>query len=374
LYGDHFRLPSPWSAKLFLKPIFEKEMNEMNVESRTRRWLRWPGWALGLVLWLLALAGVACSIYQVVASAADRRNYPPPGILVDVGGRRLHLWCAGSGSPMVVLESGLGGFSYDWSYIREDITGFTRVCAYDRAGFGWSDPVEHPLSSVEVAEDLHELLTRAGEAGPYVIVGHSYGGILVRSFARLYPDEVVGIILVDSAHENHGVRLNFLEPLLETQQSQLKTCTLLSSLGLMRLLKVHHSTIPEDVPISAEAKATWLARLYQNTFCGAMLREIQAYQSDIWQTTPPASLGDIPLVVLTRGRAILLDELPSSEKFTQEAVDEVNRISLEMQDELAGLSTNCAHRIVSNSGHYIHWDQPAVVLETIQEIVTSLQP
>jgi len=117
-----------------------------------------------------------------------------------------------------------------------------------------------------------------------------------------------------------------------------------------------------------------LACLYQNNFCGAMLRETQAYQSDIWQITPPASLGDIPLVVLSQDRAVSLDKLPSSADFTQEMVDVTNQTSMEMQNELAGLSTNSAHRIVPNSGHYIHWDQPSVVLETIQEMVASLRP
>jgi len=336
--------------------------------------LRRLGLVMGLLLGLLMLIGIAGTIYQEVTSATDQRDYPPPGILVEVGGHRLHLWCAGSGSPTVVLESGLGGFSYDWSYIREDIAGFTRVCVYDRAGYGWSDPVERPLSSFEAAEDLHELLANAGEFGPYILVGHSYGGILVRSFARMFPDDVAGMVLVDSAHENHGLRLILLEPLLEPQQSQLKMCSLLSPLGLMRVIKLHHGAIPEDVPISAEAKAAWLSRLYQNTFCGAALREIQAYLSDIRQSAPPADLGDIPLVVLTRGRPVSLDELSASEGITQEAVDEMNQIVLEMQEELAGLSTNSAHRIVPDSGHYIHWDQPAVVLESIQEMVASLRP
>ncbi len=340
--------------------------------SKPRRGWRWLRRALAGLLALLVVVGIAGVSYQAAASAADRRNHPPPGMLVDVGGHRLHLWCAGSGGPTVVLESGLGGFSYDWNYIREDIAGFTRVCAYDRAGYGWSDPVQAPLSSGEVAEDLHDLLTGGGETGPYLLVGHSAGGVHVRSFARLFPDEVAGMVLVDSSNENQGIRMTMLEPLEKEQLSSLKACRLLSPLGLMRVLKVH--MVPEDAPIGAEAKAAWLGRMNQNSFCGTAVREYQAFQADIRQTTPPASLGNIPLVVLTRGRDISLDELPPTEGVTQETLDDATRVWLELQEELAGLSTNSTHQIVPDSGHYIHWDQPSIVLEAIQAMVASVQP
>lgn len=117
-----------------------------------------------------------------------------------------------------------------------------------------------------------------------------------------------------------------------------------------------------------------MGRLYQNTFCGTAVREYQAFQADIRQTTPAASLGNIPLVVLTRDRDISLSELPPTEGVTQETLDDANRVWLELQEELAGLSTNSTHLIVPDSGHYIHWDQPAIVLEAIQEMVASVQP
>lgn len=336
--------------------------------------MRWAGRGLVGLVGLLVVAGAAGAIYQAAASAADRRNHPAPGVLVEVGGHRLHLWCTGSGSPTVVLEAGATGFSFDWSQIQEDIAAFTRVCAYDRAGLGWSEPVEAPLSSAEVAQDLHDLLTGAGEAGPYVVVGHSAGGIHVRSFARQFPAEVAGMVLVDSAHENHGTRLEVLDLVEQTQLSQLRMCSRLSPLGLMRVLGVHNGSVPDDDPVSADQRAVWLGRLNDNGFCGAALRDVQGYYSDIRQLVPPAALGTLPLVVLTRGRGVSLDELPSGEQFTQELVDETNRISREMQQELAALSTNSIFQIVPDSGHYIHWDQPAAVLQAVREMVASLQP
>lgn len=339
--------------------------------SKSRRGLRWLGLPLAFLVGLVVLAGIAGAVYQTVASAADRRNHPPPGVLVDVGGHRLHLRCAGSGSPTVVLESGLGGFSYDWSYVWEDIAALTRVCAYDRAGYGWSEPVEPPLSSAAVAQDLHDLLTGGGEAGPYVLVGHSAGGVHVRSFARLFPAEVAAMVLVDSSHETQSLRLTALEPLEKRQLSQLKTCRLLSPLGLMRALRVH--TIPEDAPVSEEDEAAWLGRLYQTAFCGTSVREYEAFRADIQQTEGPAELGNIPLVVLTRGRPLSLDELPATEGITQETLDDAGRVWLELQEELAELSANSTHHIVPDSGHYIHWDQPAAVIEAITETVQPLR-
>ena len=342
-------------------------------DSKPGRALKWAGRVLVVLLGLLVLVGISGAVYQAVASAMDQRNHPPPGVLVDVGGHHLHLWCAGSGSPTVVLESGLGGFSFDWSFIREDIAESTRVCAYDRAGYGWSDPVDAPLASAEVARDLHDLLEGGGEAGPYVLVGHSAGGVHVRTFARLFPDDVTGMVLVDSAHENQMLRLSLLEAVEDQQLGQLKTCGLLSPLGLVRILKAHDGGLPEDLPIAPEARAAWLSRLYENGFCSATVREYEAFRLDTQQTDPPAPLGDIPLVVLTRGAAMSLGELPSSEGITQEMVDEVNRVWLELQAELAGLSTNSTHHVVADSGHYIHWDRPQEVLDAINEMVDSLR-
>lgn len=142
--------------------------------------------------------------YGTVRSALDAAAYPRPGVMVDVGAYALHLDCAGRGSPTVVLESGLGGSSTLWSRVVADVSPTTRVCAYDRAGQGWSDSAESPRDADAIAADLRLLLEGAGEAGPYVLVGHSAGGPYVMTFAARDPGAVAGMVLLD-ATDPYGV-------------------------------------------------------------------------------------------------------------------------------------------------------------------------
>ena len=152
--------------------------------------MRWIGKAL---LWavaaLLALAVIG-AIYQAVATEIDRRTYPPPGQLVEVGGHRLHLHCVDQGTPTVILEAASGGMSAHWVRVQQEVARTTRACAYDRAGLGWSEPGPGPRDARQISSELHTLLGNAGIEGPYVLVGHSYGGLYVRTHADRYPDEV----------------------------------------------------------------------------------------------------------------------------------------------------------------------------------------
>ena len=144
-------------------------------------------------------AGVALLVTSVVAGAEIPA---PPGQIVDIGTTKLHLNCTGAGSPAVVLESGFPGSSLDWSLVQPVTARFTRVCSYDRAGFGWSEAGKAPRSSQQIAEDLATLLSRANVTAPYVLVGHSLGGLYVRAFASKFPERVAGMVLVDSTHED----------------------------------------------------------------------------------------------------------------------------------------------------------------------------
>jgi len=138
---------------------------------------------------IILVAGV---VYQAAASASDSKKYPSPGELYDVGDYKLHLYCTGEGSPTVILEAGAGFPSISWFIVQEKVAQFTRVCSYDRPGFGWSEPASGPLSSDQVAANLHGLLETAGIPGPYILVGHSDGGVYVRAYARQYPSEMLG--------------------------------------------------------------------------------------------------------------------------------------------------------------------------------------
>ena len=168
------------------------------VRSRGGRWL------LYLVIGLLALASIGGG-YETVREAADARAYPMPGRLIDVGGHRLHLSCTGSGSPTVVLEPGAGMMSSSLGWITPAVARDTRVCVYDRAGRGWSEPADASQDSLQIATDLHTLLQRGQVPGPYVLAGHSFGGLYVLTFAARYPDEVAGMVLIDSTAPASGV-------------------------------------------------------------------------------------------------------------------------------------------------------------------------
>ena len=170
---------------------------------RLRSWIRRG--VLGLVIGLVVLAVIAV-IYQAFGTEIYRRIYPPPGELVDVGGHSLHINCVGEGSPTVILESGSGATSVDWANIQPEVANTTRVCAYDRAGTGWSEPGPGPGDPQQIAGELHTLLGNAGIDGPYVLVGHSFGGLYVRMYAELYPNEVEGMVLVDSSHPEQSKR------------------------------------------------------------------------------------------------------------------------------------------------------------------------
>src|SRR5690349_21028102 len=142
---------------------------------RSRRILRWIGRALlGLLAFVLSLAALG-AIYEAIMAAGDAARYPAPGRLVDVGGYRLHLYCVGQGSPTVVLASGAGGFSAEWSIVQPQIAASARVCAFDRAGLGWSEVGPGPRTPAQIADELHTLLVQAGEPGPYLLVAHSAG-------------------------------------------------------------------------------------------------------------------------------------------------------------------------------------------------------
>ena len=166
-----------------------------------RRIIRRIGKALlGLVVALLALA-VTGAIYQAIATELAERAYPPPGEMVDVGGYSLHINCVGQGNPTVVLDSRLGDFSAQWVRVQRQVSDTTRVCAYDRAGMGWSEMGPDPRDARQITSELHTLLGKAGIEGPYVLVGHSFGGMYMQTYAARYPDEVAGVALVDSSTE-----------------------------------------------------------------------------------------------------------------------------------------------------------------------------
>ena len=214
------------------------------------RWLLYP------VIGLVAVTAIGGAV-ETVRLAHDTGRYPMAGALYDVGGHRLHLTCTGTGSPTVVLENGLNEISPLWSGITAQVSRTTRVCAYDRAGQGWSDDVARPQDGVAVATDLHTLLARAGEHGPYVLAGHSSGGTLAITYAARYPAQVAGMVLLDSSSPHQFTDQPDFPGTYAMMRRLLPVMPALARVGALHLVPASASTaLPASAAAQVEAFAT----------------------------------------------------------------------------------------------------------------------
>lgn len=325
--------------------IFRPDASAMNLLG----WI-WPPALIGLAAWMtlqarrslrslisrlvlyplflgLVLAGVGGS-YETIQEQVDRSTTAMPGHLVDVGGRRLYIHCTGSGSPTVVLVSGLAEASTYWGgWIGPAVAESTTVCAYDRAGQGWSDPPASPQDGIAVTADLQTLLDRAQIPGPYVLVGHSTGGAYARIFAARYPDQVAGMALLDSQPNEALTGL----PDFPSQYSAIRRASALfpslARLGVFRLVNQFASD-PLPVPTRGEELAVIstanLNRIQRDEF--AML------PMTLTEASALTTLGDRPLIVVTAAKGAQAGWLP-------------------LQDKMTALSTNSAHRVLSDTDH-----------------------
>ncbi|MFZ1116804.1 MAG: alpha/beta hydrolase [Propionibacteriaceae bacterium] len=325
---------------------------------RTHRILRWTvRVVVRLVAVIVLLVAVGAS-YEAIMAAGDDTRYPAPGQRVDVGGYRLHVHCVGEGSPTVVLDAGLGGFSLDWSLVQPELAATTRVCAYDRAGYGWSDPSPHARTPSQIADELHTLLVNAGIQGPYVLVGHSAAGKDVRLFADRYPQAVVGMVLIDARHES--VDTNRSPEALAAEHTQQRrfqrTIWAAARLGLVRAFwaAAWPQVFPATQNLSTETRAEIGVLQARSQQVKTVLREDALLTHDNAQLSSATSLGDVPLMVLAAGQNVEHDPL-----------------WLPAQQQLAGLSSNAKLIVVEGSSHYIHWDQPMLVAGAIRQVVEA---
>jgi pimeloyl-ACP methyl ester carboxylesterase len=287
---------------------------------------------------VLVVAALSGATYQWLATRRDLASTPPPGRLVDIGGYRLHLWCTGAGAPAVILDSGLGGSSTGWGFVQPEVARFTRVCSYDRAGMGYSDPGQSPRTARRIASELATLVDRSGIDGRLVLVGASSAGFNVRVFASDHTDRVAGLVLVDASHEDQAHEIPRLAPFVPA----------LSSVGVLRLLGVSFGPGIESLAPSVQrfARATrFRAAGYQAA--AAEIIHIRESASEVRSSRRKLT---IPVVVVTGARG-------------------ADATWQTLQRDQVALSQRGCQIIAEQSGHVVSIDQPQVVVSAIRAIV-----
>jgi pimeloyl-ACP methyl ester carboxylesterase len=296
-----------------------------------KRGLKWSAIAL------LTLIFLGC-VYQVLATEIDRRNFPSPGVLVDVDGHKMHIYCLGQGSPTVVLEAGGYSFSSEWYWVQQQLAPTHRVCTYDRAGYGWSEPGPSPRTALRIVAELHTLLAKANISGPYVLAGHSFGGILNSVYASQYPDEVQGIVLVDTAYASAIKFADESEYKQWKRDNDLLNAPLwaLTRTGLGRFL---NASAFQGNGYSSQALAELVAFRSTNQAFDTYYAEGIAVAWDNQQSFATANAGKLPLMVLWA--TILPRKLTPPE--------EVRLASL--RQSVSTLSSNSKTRYVEGADH-----------------------
>jgi pimeloyl-ACP methyl ester carboxylesterase len=321
-----------WPPVLLALVVWMIVQAHRQLRSRSRRWLLYP------VIAMMALAAVGGGA-ETVRAALDE-GVAMPGQLIDVGGHSLHLNCSGSGSPTVILEPGGGAWSSDLGLITPAVARGTRVCVYDRAGRGWSEPADSPQDGAEIATDLHTLVHRGHVPGPYVMAGHSFGGLYVLAFAARYPDEVAGMALVDSTEPGSAAPAAASRGNEGSYDVTSRGSTLLSSSARLGLGRMAGSTSTA----SATYVQSWLDEFMQ---AGDSADEAASLRD----------FGDKPLYVLTAGSGS-------------------DAAWFATQDELATLSTNSGHRVVDGATHddlVSDEDAAATTSQAILDVVSAVR-
>jgi len=292
------------------------------------------------------------------------KKHPALGQMVDVGGFEMHIHCTGKGSPTVILAAGLDDFSIFWSQVQPEIAETTRVCSYDRAGLGWSEPSSNPRTSETIVRELHALLVNAKVDPPYVLVGHSFGGALVRLYAHYYPDDVSGMVLVDAAPDDLFVRVPFWRNAIEGKLGLYRALAPMSSFGLLAFTpgSIPSRGMPDDV--LAQYRAIAVSTDYFHTG----VAENEAFEGNLAQVrNVNIDLGDMPLIVISRG---YWDAIPG---FSEIKNQQAWRAWNEMQSELLSLSSNSRQIIAAESEHHIQLQQPELVIDAIKDVIQAIQ-
>ena len=320
----------------------------------------------------------AATLALGLAVSAMAASAPPaPGTFVDLGGHRLHVNCTGKGSPTVLVENGFGDFSFDWTLVQTRVSQFTRICTYDRAGYAWSDPGPKPRTFAQINLELRDALNKLGERGPFVLVGHSFGGPVVRNFAVTYPREVAGIVLVDASFEGQRVGIgggktmrlgdgakggSIPPPREKMKESDKPAAKGKIAAQTAQPLDPMYKVLPPD----AQKLQLWAQALPEMEDAESSQREWSGEYFAKWLAAPQAgTLGSIPLIVLTRAEG----EYDNNQDIPGTQLEKERN---EGQAKLTLLSTN-TKQIIVHSGHNMELEAPDDVDSAIRSVVEAVR-
>jgi pimeloyl-ACP methyl ester carboxylesterase len=331
-----------------------------------------------LVLVVISILVAALgATYQRIASASDQQAYPPVGSVVSVQDRDRHLYCTGEGSPTVILENGVGGNTLLWAYLQPALAASTRVCSYDRAGYGWSSAHSGERTAEQMAQELHALLGAAAIEPPYILVGHSFGGIVARSYVRLYAEEVVGLVLLDAAHPNQfspdlcvpGCFPADAVGLVDAFYGILPTMARLGGVRLLvptGLLPLPFFAVPAEFP----NREALLASLSSDAHSDTILREWTGFRQSAAFVNASADLGDLPLRVITVLETYVEQPLPG------QSAAVTTELWQTLQADLLSLSTDSEQMVLEDATHFsllVNPDHAVLVSVVIQELMAVLR-
>lgn len=318
------------------------------------------------VLVVLAASG---ALWNTLANHRDRNANPPPGKLYAVNGHQMHLYCTGEGSPTLVLEGGgANGFLF-WGTVQPTLSKFTRVCSYDRAGLGWSEPQPGPRDVSHIVEQLHGLLAEAGIAGPIMLMGHSAGGIYIRGYASRFPEQVAGLVFVDASTPQQDQDLPAaLRALDAPSRVQIEMFRAMIALGAARAMGMC-----TDIPPGLEAYAGWWkADMCYSPHVTTIWNEKKNWSRALAEAAKTGPYGDLPVLIFSRDAhkarpANLPAPISDSEWRQGEAIHDRH------QEELKQLSTRSRRIIAKDSGHYIQFDRADLLSREVPAFIQQVR-